>query len=363
MRRALWRQARADLSSRRLQALQLVLILTAAAITVTMGMVMQYGASGIWDHTFSAANGAHAVFLARDGRADLTPIRHVAGVTDTSGLFPVLFGYALAQDPVKPELIFEGVGVQQPRVSRPLMTAGHWLTATRPDGIVLDPEYARGAHARVGQRVAVLTRRGAVPLTVVGLALNPNWLYPHFSPLAYVRPATLAQIEPDRTRWGLLLLLLVVLLGLQAVVALFTMLPAWRGGRIGTVQTITVGAGQVHTRSSHSIGVARRLRLPLVLVLGAQDAFARPWRALLTIGGLALTVAAATATLSTDSVFQAWAADPTLVGLPPGTVTVQRGYLSDAATRHILNATRDVRSYSAMRRTRHRRPLSRRRLP
>lgn len=490
---ALFRQALADLRSRRMQVLQLLLILTAAASIVMMTSAIQFSAGRIWDRVFTESNGAHAFFRTQDPRVDLTRVSRMTGVTEASAVFPLVSGPALVQDPIKIPPLYYGVAPEPASVNRPLVTEGRWLSAQSDDEIVLDPIYADDIQVRVGQRVDVLTARGPLPLMVVGLALNSNAPYPQDTLAAYVLPGTLARIEPDRARWeqgidirladpqhsevfveqataqftgmavngrdwqstrasaqiwnqinllflricslfaliavgliianatsafilarfremallkaigftpaqitallllehlglaliagivgivvGFLLmplflpslvlrrtagllpsgwwlivdpaLALSILLGLLLVVTIFTALPAWRGGQIATVQGITVGATPVRPRPSRLAGLAARLGLPPVIVLGVKDAFARPWRAIFTVAGLAVTIAMTTIGLGTDRIFRAINADPTVLGQLPGSVFVQRVYFSDAETRRLLEAHPEVRSYIA----------------
>ena len=139
-------------------------------------------------------------------------------------------------------------------------------------------------------------------------------------------------------------LYLAVLVGVEVIVALFTIWPAWRGGRIGTVQAITVGFARVRSKSSRLARLATRLRLPPVVALGVKDAFARPLRALLTIAGLALTVLTVTFSLGMETSIQVFSRDPALRGIPYD-MAISRGYLSDVEARRILEAHSEVSAY------------------
>jgi len=139
-------------------------------------------------------------------------------------------------------------------------------------------------------------------------------------------------------------LYLAVLVGVEVIVALFTIWPAWRGGRIGTVQAITVGFARVRSKSSRLARLAARLRLPPVVALGVKDAFARPLRALLTIAGLALTVLTVTFSLGMETSIQVFSRDPALRGIPYD-MAISRGYLSDVEARRILEAHSEVSAY------------------
>ena len=81
-----------------------------------------------------------------------------------------------------------------------------------------------------------------------------------------------------------------VLILVEVAVGLATLLPAWQGGRIDTVQAITVGYRRRAQRVSRLGQLAGRLRLPAVVLLGIKDTFSRPLRSVLAITSLLLTV-------------------------------------------------------------------------
>ncbi|MGD8604492.1 MAG: FtsX-like permease family protein [Anaerolineales bacterium] len=84
-------------------------------------------------------------------------------------------------------------------------------------------------------------------------------------------------------------LMLFVFVTVEAAVLLATLLPAWRGGGIDTIQAITVGYRRGHNRPSLLARMATGLRLPIVIVLGVKDTFSRPLRSNMAILGIAMT--------------------------------------------------------------------------
>jgi putative ABC transport system permease protein len=88
-------------------------------------------------------------------------------------------------------------------------------------------------------------------------------------------------------------LLIGVLLVVEFAVALATILPAWQGGRIDTVQAISTGYRARPGRASRLGRLAAWLRLPPVIGLGIKDTFTRPLRAILAIASLVLTITVA----------------------------------------------------------------------
>jgi putative ABC transport system permease protein len=84
--------------------------------------------------------------------------------------------------------------------------------------------------------------------------------------------------------------LILVILLVEFTVGLATLLPAWQGGRINTVQAITVGYRMRHHRASRLAKLSALMRLPAVITMGIKDTFSRPMRAVLAIASLLLTV-------------------------------------------------------------------------
>jgi putative ABC transport system permease protein len=136
----------------------------------------------------------------------------------------------------------------------------------------------------------------------------------------------------------------IVLLSVLLVVALFTVIPAWRGGRIPTVNAITVGAAPSRHGPSRLAWLARALHLPPVVLLGVKDAFARPWRTLITVAALTLSVITVIFTIGMDATFDRIFGNPALQGEPYDmTIEFNRRSLDEALA--IVAANPDSASY------------------
>jgi putative ABC transport system permease protein len=164
----------------------------------------------------------------------------------------------------------------------------------------------------------------------VGLAVAPRLL----SRAADVLDTTAAPTY-DPVSLGLALAAVLLL------VVLFTLLPAWRAGRIPTVRAITVGLGGTPKARSRLATLAARLRLPVVAVLGIKDAFARPLRAWVTVAALSLTVVCVVLALSVEATLQRLLDDPTMTGGALA-MAVDRGDVPDATAQQILSARPEV---------------------
>lgn len=177
----------------------------------------------------------------------------------------------------------------------------------------------------------VLGLAGGVVGIAAGLALAPLLLT---RSAAALHTTALPSRDP--------LLALGTLLGVLALIALFTLLPAWRGGRLGTVRAITGGIGHPSARPSRVARLAARLRLPVVVLLGAKDAFARPLRAWLTVAALVLTVVCAVVALGGEASIRALLARPSTGSHVD--LEVHPGNLSADATTRILAGFPAVRA-------------------
>jgi putative ABC transport system permease protein len=121
---------------------------------------------------------------------------------------------------------------------------------------------------------------------------------------------------------------LLALAATLAVVGVATAIPARRAGRITPTEALALGRGARSGRASRLARWARALRLPVVVGLGAKDAFAHRGRAGLTLGSLALAAAvlvcamgfeATTNRVGTDSALRAqpWDIGVTTSSLAP----------------------------------------------
>ncbi len=488
MMHALLRKALADLRSRLFQTalIMLILVLAAAVLTVSVDLLKSDTTSNPWERIFAETNGAHLWFTSSGANVDLAPIARLEGVTGSVGPLPYVEGPFLMRSSDKYSIGLYGMQPELPRVGRPSVADGSWLTAGGENDVVLDRGLAGSLKIAVGDTVDILTSTGKSRLLVVGLAVNPGQgPFPSVQPgLGYVLPSTLARLEPDRQYWqsklgvrladpktlpdfsrradalfpagaiadtndwsqarylwlnnasnqsfnlwlvfvGVFLLVavgfvianviggvvlsqyreigllkavgatpgevaflflleylgmglaagviglglgaalapyflrpvaellnvpaapafdplssLLILLGVEIVVALFTLLPARRGGRISTVQAITTGLGRVHHRASGLGRLAARLRLPPFMTLGLKDTFARPARAWLTIGALVLTVVimvVAVAGTYTIKNLIAWAT--------PYDMIVQRGFSPATATKKMLEERPEIDAF------------------
>ncbi|MGH2632203.1 MAG: FtsX-like permease family protein [Tepidiformaceae bacterium] len=102
-----------------------------------------------------------------------------------------------------------------------------------------------------------------------------------------------------------------------AEVLLFTIIPAWRGGRLSTVQALTVGPSRATDRPSKLAALAERMHLPGTMMLGVKDLFSRPGRTWLSIAALVLAFSTIASALTIEATVRAISDDPLRIGRPP----------------------------------------------
>ena len=194
----LFKLAFAGIRSRLLASGLTIAIAGAAAAMIVLALEVRSSGLDPWQRTFAAANGAHVLALV-PSQADARALARLPGVTERGAPVP------LVTATVRPRGSTDRVQLAglsgRIAVNRPVLTAGSPL---RDDGIVLERSLANALGIEVGATLAVTSRRGTIELPVLGTAVVPSQpRYPRRNPgLAWVTPATLERVEPDRTRWS-----------------------------------------------------------------------------------------------------------------------------------------------------------------
>jgi putative ABC transport system permease protein len=186
-----------DLRRRPGPAVLLVLAITAATATLTLGLVLHGVTNQPYRQTRIATNGPDVVAQIRGftvpspgqgngpsrlGRASHTRIAaeigtltHAPGVTGYSGPYPVASAVLRYRGIVAP-VEAEGRAQAPASIEQPKLTAGTWV---RPGGIVLERTFAEALGASVGSRVTLSGRDfrvAGIAVTAAGLPY-PNLCY------------------------------------------------------------------------------------------------------------------------------------------------------------------------------------------
>ena len=193
----LFKLAFAGIRSRLLASALTIAIAGAASATIVLALEVRSSGLDPWQRTFDAANGAHVLAYV-SSEADARALAELPGVTERGA--PVPIATVTVGPPGSTDRVFLA-GLSRPTaVNVPVTTAGSSL---RGDGIVLERSLANALGIDVGDTLAVTGTRGPVDLPVLGTAVVPSQpRYPRRNPgLAWVTPATLERVEPDRSRW------------------------------------------------------------------------------------------------------------------------------------------------------------------
>ena len=175
------RLAARDLRLRPGQAVLLLLAITAATATLTLGHALHGVTSQPYQQTRAATNGpdvvAYLPVLQQPGRksqppAQETELIRTPGVTGHSGPYP-LVGALVRAGKLTAGAEAEGREESPAAVDQPKLTAGTWV---RPGGVVLERTFAEALGVGVGGRVTLNGR----PFTVAGTAVTAaNPPYPN----------------------------------------------------------------------------------------------------------------------------------------------------------------------------------------
>ncbi|MGW5426596.1 FtsX-like permease family protein [Streptomyces sp. NPDC004059] len=163
--RATLRWAHSDLRTHRGEALFLVLATAGIVVSLLLATALFGYATNPWQRVFTQARGAH-VWIHTVPSADARDLARLGGVESVAGPYRTESA-TVAVRGTRASVELRGTP-EPPSVGRPLLTAGHWLRAAEPDGVVLESSLARALLAEPGD---TLTLPGtARTLTVEGIA-------------------------------------------------------------------------------------------------------------------------------------------------------------------------------------------------
>ena len=178
-----------DLRRRPGQAVLMLLAITAATATLTLGLVLHGVTSQPYQQTRAATRGPDEVaylgtpLASRGPRASGSALQKLVrtqagelarapGVTGSSGPYPFA-GAVVRANGLVAGAEAEGRDVAPARVDQPALTAGSWV---RPGGVVLERTFAAALGVGVGDRITLNGR----PYTVAGIAVTAaNPPYPN----------------------------------------------------------------------------------------------------------------------------------------------------------------------------------------
>ena len=195
------RWIRADLYSRRGQAITVVLVVAGVVTALLLSAALLQGATNPWQGLFAATRGAQ-IWLRLDPGSDVGPLRQrVHGITGMAGPYPAAAA-EVVRDKVPQPVELRAMRPRLPAIGQPLIEpGGRWLAAGDPDGVVLESSFAQALHASVGSVISLDNLDGIAVdrVRVAGLAeTSDQGFYPDQTPgLMWVLPGVLHQVQPD----------------------------------------------------------------------------------------------------------------------------------------------------------------------
>ena len=184
--------------------------------------------------------------------------------------------------------------------------SGRVLAARRDIGLLKAAGFTPGGVTAlfVTENLVLALGAGLVG-TALGIALSPLLLERSARLLGTPTPSGLSA---DVVAIGVL--------GVAALVTVFTAIPAWRAGRLKPLEAIRLGRSSVSAKPSRMAALATRLHLPAPVALGFKDSFSARSRAIMTILSLAVTMFAVVATLGTEATYNRVVKDSSLRAKP-----------------------------------------------
>ncbi|MEV4134285.1 FtsX-like permease family protein [Dactylosporangium sp. NPDC049742] len=171
-----------DLRRRRAETVLLLVAITAATATLTLGLTLNELAERPFQQTRTATAGPDVIVTPRaTGQAaldELAPLTTAAGVTGHSGPFPIAY-LTMTAGGTSAHAVVQGRDTAPAPIDRPAVTGGTWV---RPGGVVVERAFADALGIRTGDTVDI----GGHPLRVTGTAVTAaratypyaGWHYP-----------------------------------------------------------------------------------------------------------------------------------------------------------------------------------------
>jgi putative ABC transport system permease protein len=176
--RAIIKQTIANLTSRKLQIVLILITLTAAATLLTLALTTLHSTQGAYQRLFERTKGAHLWLNLNPARTTRDQIDQVladlSGIESTTPIMHTLSGTLFLG-----ETRLGGIQLREwPKDPMPIdhhiLMEGRAPSPGEKNVIVLYRDTARAYDTSVGDIIDILTPSGRVPLTVIGLYLSSN---------------------------------------------------------------------------------------------------------------------------------------------------------------------------------------------
>ena len=173
-----YRLATRDLRRHAAQSALLLVVITATATMLTLGLAMHTVTTNPWNRTFASTDGPDIVAQSFPGPGPkpapqktrilnaMAALTHTPGVTGSSGPFPTAYSVLSVHGTTAP-VMAEGRDPTRAGIDMPELTAGTWV---RPGGVVLQRSLADALGVGPGARVTL----GGRPFLVDGVAVTAS---------------------------------------------------------------------------------------------------------------------------------------------------------------------------------------------
>ncbi len=200
-------RVRSDLRGRRLAAGSVVLVVALATILVGLALTVFGSVQAPFDRLFTQLNGAHLwVYYPSSAptQAQIDAVIHAPNVAANSELEEAV-GAPILISSQKFDAYIQTFPTQQPVIGQLLITQGHGLAASDPDGIVLSQQFADAEHIQAGRTLTLVTPQGLAQMHVRGLSLDVNQVSQSITTTIYLLRSTFDRLypQPDRRVVGL----------------------------------------------------------------------------------------------------------------------------------------------------------------
>ncbi|WP_433508581.1 FtsX-like permease family protein [Nonomuraea sp. CA-143628] len=159
----------ADVRRHKVQATMLLLAVTVATATMTLGLSLGGVSDALYEQTRAATAGPDVVALSGDaGTAETAALAALADAPEVvahHGPYRIVYADLTTHDSTSSAVVVHGFAETPGAVDRPLVTSGHWV---RSGGTVLERGFATALGVGVGDRVTIAGRS----YPVVGIAVT-----------------------------------------------------------------------------------------------------------------------------------------------------------------------------------------------
>jgi putative ABC transport system permease protein len=194
------RWVRADLRAHRGQSICTVAVVAGVVAALVLSTMLLEGALNPWQELFDRTHGADMLVYLND-RTPVGELRAQPGVQAAAAPYEAAPA-TLVQGVEKSPVDLLGMTPALPAMSAPLVVAGSWLRASRPDGVVVEASFAAATRVAVGDSIVVDGVDGtSVAMRVIGIADTADQgFYPQWTPgVIWTQRSLLARVEPAQS--------------------------------------------------------------------------------------------------------------------------------------------------------------------